>query len=185
MALFKILRGGKASLDSKELHDGWAYFIPSTGELYIDVADGIIDGRNYAEEPDRILVAGGGGGNSSNIGSAYSLDTVLIPEGWADKQYALTPPGVELTNCEVLLEFNEDSLPEDITPADRFKAQAAAALADMTASYTRDAVIVTCRGAIPTTNIPVTIILMGRIMINTEDPSPDLSELPNAEDVNF
>ena len=36
MALFKILRGLSESLDSVELHDGYAYFTPEDGMFYID-----------------------------------------------------------------------------------------------------------------------------------------------------
>ena len=36
MALFKILRGNDLDLESVEKHDGYAYFVPETGNFYID-----------------------------------------------------------------------------------------------------------------------------------------------------
>lgn len=39
MALFKPFRGNRASLDSVELHDGYAYFCIDDGTFHIDVVD--------------------------------------------------------------------------------------------------------------------------------------------------
>ena len=42
MALFKILRGNREALDEQELHDGYAYFTPDTGEFFIDYLNNYI-----------------------------------------------------------------------------------------------------------------------------------------------
>ena len=39
MALFKQLRGNRASLDAQPLHDGYAYFCVDDGTFHIDAAD--------------------------------------------------------------------------------------------------------------------------------------------------
>ena len=39
MALFKQLRGNRASLDAQPLHDGYAYFCVDDGSFHIDYAD--------------------------------------------------------------------------------------------------------------------------------------------------
>ena len=49
MALFKILRGSRDNLDGKELHDGYAYFTPDTGEFFIDYLDNK-DGQLYRKK---------------------------------------------------------------------------------------------------------------------------------------
>ena len=39
MALFKQLRGNRASLDNQPLHDGYAYFCTDDGSFHIDYTD--------------------------------------------------------------------------------------------------------------------------------------------------
>ena len=46
MALFKILRGGKDSLQDKTIQDGWAYFTPEDKGFYIDV-NGAVNNISY------------------------------------------------------------------------------------------------------------------------------------------
>ena len=63
MALFKILRGAKVNLTSTKIKDGYAYFTPEDGRLYIDVSeeDGIdpILGDSTSKGANRICINNG------------------------------------------------------------------------------------------------------------------------------
>lgn len=51
MALFKILRGNDSNLKDIKTHDGYAYFVPATGNFYIDAPLEVpIDGSDPKDE---------------------------------------------------------------------------------------------------------------------------------------
>jgi hypothetical protein len=52
MALFKILRGSKESLQTVPIKDGYAYFTPEDGKFYIDVSktDGILPNFGVSQD---------------------------------------------------------------------------------------------------------------------------------------
>lgn len=52
MALFKILRGNDLDLEGVEKHDGYAYFVPETGNFYIDAP--LIVPKNKEPDADKI-----------------------------------------------------------------------------------------------------------------------------------
>lgn len=54
MALFKQLRGNRASLDEQPLHDGYAYFCVDDGTFHIDAADA--DGNLHRVQINELFI---------------------------------------------------------------------------------------------------------------------------------
>ena len=143
MALFKILRGGKDTLASQELHDGWAYFTPEDGGFYIDVVD-TINNKPYNE---RIKISGGGGASTL-------IECVLEADSWTDNSQTISSSLIETDKNYICAQFEIND--------DTFAVMSAAVKANIeltTIDAANQSLIFTCNGNVPIVDIPVKIIL--------------------------
>lgn len=95
MALFKPLRGSRASLDAQPLHDGYAYFCIDDGSFHIDYVDAdgnlqrkqlnegdLADLKEYIDEK----TSGGGSAGGvlliyDGVASALSIFNTILYDG--------------------------------------------------------------------------------------------------------
>lgn len=140
MALFKILKGdsSRISTDVTPFHDGYAYFTPDDGGLYIDSED---DGVQK-----RIRVASTGSGNSTAV---YGT---LLADAWGNSQQTITVAGLE-ADTNGVIGVTHDITDEQLTAC----GNAGLYICDQGSGY----LTIALNGDTPACDIPVVIILLG------------------------
>lgn len=140
MALFKILKGdsSRISVDITPFHDGYAYFTPDDGALYIDSSE--------SGENKRIRVTSPGSGGSSAV---YST---LLASGWENSQQTISVAGVTAETNGVI------GVTHDITD-EQLTACSTAGL--YICGQGNDYLTIALNGDTPACDIPVVIILLG------------------------
>ena len=85
MSIFKILEGpsSRIDLETTPFHQGWAYFTPDNGGLYIDTE---VDGE---QQRIRVKAPSSGGGGASN--AVYGT---LLASAWDNSQQKLIVDGL-------------------------------------------------------------------------------------------
>jgi len=143
MALFKILKGDSSRIDlvTTPFHDGWVYFTPDDGGLYIDSED------NGEQRRIRINPPNSPGGS----GASTAITTSLLASNWVLDKQTLRVDGVTANSNGVL------GVAQDITDA----AMLAAKNAEMHVCGQGEGVLtVAALGDIPPCDIPVVIIII-------------------------
>lgn len=139
MAIFKILQGSSSRIDLKitPFHEGWAYFTPDNGGLYIDA---VVNG-----EQKRIRI-------NPNSAAMEPVEGTLLATGWASGRQTLTVSGVtEKSNGIICLSSNiSDTQMESAKNADMY-----------VYSQGKDSITIAVSGEVPQTDIPVAAILIG------------------------
>ena len=140
MALFKILKGdsSRISTDTTAFHDGYAYFTPDDGGLYIDA---VVDGENK-----RIRVTSPGAEGSA------AVYTTLLASGWENSQQTITVSGLTADTNGVI------GVAHDITD-EQLTACGNAGL--YVCAQGNETLTIALNGDTPTCDIPVVVILIG------------------------
>lgn len=134
MALFKILRGNSANLSNAQFHDGYAYFTHDDGGFYIDSEVGGEQKRTQINK------------KSSAVSASLAAD------GWNDnKQQTVAVAGLGADQNGIV------SMSPNLT-AEQYDAVVAAKI--YLSAQSAGSLTFTCRGEVPTVNIPVSIILL-------------------------
>lgn len=139
MTIFKFLKGdsSRISLEKTPFHEGYAYFTPDDGCIYIDT---IVN-----DEQKRIHV------NPNNGGTGKSIYATLLASEWVLEKQVLTIPGVTKDTNGVI------GLPQNTTKGQMEAAKNAGMyVCDQGNGYVTVAVI----GEAPQIDIPVVAILM-------------------------
>lgn len=141
MALFKILRGDSSRIDmgTTPFHDGYAYFTPDDGGLYIDAE---VNG-----EQKRIRVGSDGSGVK---GKAYF--GTLLASGWSSGEQTLLFEAVTADSNGIM------GVDQTISDTQMESAKGAELYVCGQGAGT---VRVAAFGDIPTRDIPVVLILIG------------------------
>ena len=140
MALFKILKGDSSRIDMgvTPFHDGYAYFTPDDGGLYIDSSDNGVNKRIRVTSPYT------GGAESTTF---YST---LLASGWEDGKQTIYISG--LTECtNGMIGTTHDITDEQLKTCN----DASLYVCDQGEGYLTIAV----NGNIPSCNIPIAVLL--------------------------
>ena len=101
MALFKQLRGSRASLNTQPLHDGYAYFCTDDGSFHIDCTDGnnaLKRKQITASKTSTISLPTSGWTKASNI---YS-QVVTVPGATENSKIDIYPTPEQLVDLQIL-----------------------------------------------------------------------------------
>lgn len=139
MAIFKILEGpsSRIDLEATPFHQGWAYFTPDDGGLYID--------SEVNGERKRIRVVAAGGGNS------IPVSVTLSGSGWISGKQTVAVPNVTAESNGIV------GVSQSITP-EEMEAVYAAKL--RVCGQGDGTVTVAADGTVPTRDIPVVVVLL-------------------------
>ena len=162
MALYKPMRGDSSRLEAQEFHDGYAYLTVNDGKLYFDAID---DNNNEK----RILI-------NPDQETTVSVEFMLTASGWVDGVQTVEIEGVTPSK-DGFVYLSEYATAEQ---AD------AIAEADTDISQSEGALTFTCKGDVPTIDIPCYVV-MGAIAgsdIFTEAAKQELVEAVLASFVN-
>lgn len=142
MSLFKILKGdsSRISTDITPFHEGYAYFTPDDGGLYIDASEG---GENK-----RIRVSSPNSGGSESV----AVYATLLSSGWSTGQQKLTVAGVT-ENTNGVIGVTHDITDEQLTAC----GNAGLYVCDQGDGY----LTIALNGDTPPCDIPVVVILIG------------------------
>lgn len=137
MALFKILRGNSANLNSTPFHDGYAYFTHDDGGFYIDSEVDGVQKRTQINKPG---------------GSTTAINATLLASAWSSGQQTLQIEGVSASSNGVA------GVAQEISDA----AMESAKEAELYVSGQGEGTVtITVFGETPTRDIPVVVILFG------------------------
>lgn len=141
MALFKILKGdsSRISMDITPFHDGYAYFTPDDGGLYIDSFN---DGENR-----RIRVSS----PSSGGGESVAIYATLLADGWSTGQQKLAVSGLT-KDTNGVIGVTHDITDEQLTAC----GNAGLYVCDQGDGY----LMIALNGDTPPCDIPVVVILL-------------------------
>ena len=113
MALFKQLRGTRASLNSQPLHDGYAYFCTDDGSFHIDGTDknGVLKRKQItANKTSTISLPASGWTEATNV---YS-QVVAVAGATANSKIDIYPTPEQLVDLQIsgisLVAVNEDGV---------------------------------------------------------------------------
>ena len=142
LALFKILKGesSRISTEITPFHEGYAYFTPDDGGLYIDSSD------NGVNKRIRVTSPGAGGAGSTAV---YST---LFASGWVNSEQTISVAGLtENTNGVI-------GISHDITD-EQLEACGNAGL--YVCGQGNGYLTIALNGNTPPCDIPVVVILLG------------------------
>ena len=141
MALFKILKGdsSRISTDVTPFHDGYAYFTPDDGGLYIDSEDG--------GQQKRIRVS-----SPSSGGESVAVYSTLLASAWQNSQQKILVTGLE-ANTNGLIGVTHDITDEQLKAC----GNAGLYICEQGNGY----LTIALNGDTPPCDIPVVIILLG------------------------
>lgn len=132
MALFKILRGNCADLDSTPFHDGYAYLTVDDGGFYIDALSGNDQKRIQINE------------------KTTTVDSTLTAAGWVDNQQVLLVDDLTADQNGII------GLPQDISDTEKTAANWAIL---RVCGQDVGALTIAADGKTPACDIPVVITL--------------------------
>lgn len=139
MALFKILRGSSANIDTTTtpFHDGYAYFTPDDGGFYIDA---VVNGNN-----ERIRINPDGDGSTA-------ISATLTSSGWSSGRQTVAVTGVTANSNGVV------GLAQSITDAQMEAAKSSELYISEQGANT---ITITAFNGAPSVDIPIVVILVG------------------------
>ena len=140
MAIFKILEGpsSRIDLETTPFHEGWAYFTPDNGKLYID---SVVNSVNT-----RVCVSGGGI-------TVTPVTTTLPASGWSNGSQTIAVAGVTASTDGVI--------GLTATASDAQYAAAQEAALHLTAQGTGTVTVTIMGESTPTIDIPVLLLIFG------------------------
>lgn len=98
MALFKILRGNDLDLEGVEKHDGYAYFVPETGNFYIDAP--LIVPKDKEPDADKIERIQLNSNLSNKTKILYSGTSDIMTHSLTADKGVITENPVDTSNVE-------------------------------------------------------------------------------------